>query len=208
VRLRILKKMPIIVRDIPILCTVLTGNIRLMFLDSNWRIRKELAVVMPEILQSMGQDYFSDNFLEDFLSLLKDDVGEVRVACAEALPLMTTPINAPWVHEKLFPGMNILCIFLHLLLFTVLVFYHFLKIILILSLDCFILTFLFYYLFYHLTVAVKELSGDEYLLRLSMISALQGLLKVSLNLSVNATCFILSVFCRWRVLRLFLVYIL
>jgi hypothetical protein len=119
VRLRILKKMPIIVRDIPILCTVLTGNIRLMFLDSNWRIRKELAVVMPEILQSMGQDYFSDNFLEDFLSLLKDDVGEVRVACAEALPLMTTPINAPWVHEKLFPGTNFLYVFLHLLSFTV-----------------------------------------------------------------------------------------
>ncbi len=127
VRLRILKKMPIIVRDIPILCTVLTGNIRLMFLDSNWRIRKELAVVMPEILQSMGQDYFSDNFLEDFLSLLKDDVGEVRVACAEALPLMTTPINAPWVHEKLFPGKNYLILFsiLYIYLFIVCLFVYF-----------------------------------------------------------------------------------
>ena len=108
VRLRILKKMPVIVRDIPTICTVLTGNIRLMFLDSNWRIRKELAVVMPGILLFMGQDYFSENYLEDFLSLLKDDVGDVRVACAEALPLMTTPTNAPWIHEKLFPGKNIL----------------------------------------------------------------------------------------------------
>ena len=106
VRLRILKKMPIIVRDIPLICTVLTGNIRLMFLDSNWRIRKELAIVMPGILLYMGQDYFSDNYLEDFLSLLKDDVGDVRVACAEALPLMTTTANAPWIHEKLFPGLN------------------------------------------------------------------------------------------------------
>lgn len=104
VRLRILKKMPIIVRDIPTICTVLTGNIRLMFLDSNWRIRKELAIVMPGILSFIGQDYFCENYLEDFLSLLKDDVGDVRVACAEALPLMTTPTNALWIHEKLFPG--------------------------------------------------------------------------------------------------------
>ena len=100
--------MPVIVRDIPIICTVLTGNIRLMFLDSNWRIRKELAVVMPEILLFMGQDYFSDNYLEDFLSLLKDDVGDVRVACAEAIPLMTSLTNATWIHEKLFPGLIII----------------------------------------------------------------------------------------------------
>ncbi len=83
-----------------------------------------------------------------------------------------------------------------------------LKIILIFSLYYFILTFPLHNLFYHLTAAVKELSGDEYLLRLSMISALQGLLKVSLNISIKTTYFILSVFCRWRVSRLFLIYIL
>ena len=44
--------------------------------------------------------------------------------------------------------------------------------------DCLILIFLIF-LSYYFTVAVKELSGDEYLLRLSMISALQGFLKVS-----------------------------
>ena len=39
--------------------------------------------------------------------------------------------------------------------------------------------------FFYFTVAVKELSGDEYLLRLSMISALQGFLKVSNHLFEN-----------------------
>lgn len=58
-----------------------------------------------------------------------------------------------------------------------------------LSLNYLILTFLFYNLISHITVAVKELSGDEYLLRLSMISALQGLLKVSIKLTMKVKYF-------------------
>jgi hypothetical protein len=104
VRLRILKKLPVIATEIPNLCTVLTEHMKRMFLDTNWRIRKELALVMPHILKSMGQDHFCDHFLDGFLALLKDDVGEVRLACAESLPKLTTAGNAMWVHERLFPG--------------------------------------------------------------------------------------------------------
>ena len=100
-----------------------------MFADTNWRIRKELALVMPPLLRSMGQDYFVDNFMVQFLALLRDGVGEVRLAGAESLPKLTTSSNADWVHEKLFP-------------------------------------------------AVRDLSADEYLLRMSMISALKGLMEV------------------------------
>ena len=66
----------------------------------------------------------------------------------------------------------------------------------LLSFDCFILD-LFIYSFFYFTVAVKELSGDEYLLRLSMISALQGLLKVSENLSEKLHLFFRLLFCKW-----------
>jgi len=54
---------------------------------------------------------------------------QVRIACAETLPKLTTAANATWIHEKLFP-------------------------------------------------AVRDLSGDEFLLRMSMIGALQGLMEV------------------------------
>ena len=106
VRLRIIKKLPIIATDIPNLCSVLTDHMKKMFVDTNWRIRKELALVMPDILKSMGQDHFCDQFLDHFLALLKDEVGEVRLASAESLPRLTTPSNATWVHERLFPGTN------------------------------------------------------------------------------------------------------
>lgn len=132
VRLRILKKLPIIASDIPNLCTVLTEHMKRMFSDSNWRIRKELALAMPDILRSMGQDVFCDQFLEPFLTLLNDDVGEVRVACAESLPRLATPSNVSWVHEKLFP-------------------------------------------------AVRDLATAGCLIRLSMISALQGLLEAEVS---------------------------
>ena len=104
VRLRIIKKLPIIATDIPNLCNVLTEHMKNMFVDTNWRIRKELALVMPDILKTMGQDHFCDQFLDQFLVLLKDDVGEVRLASAESLPRLTTSSNATWVQERLFPG--------------------------------------------------------------------------------------------------------
>lgn len=155
VRLRILKKIPTIVTAVPALCTALTDNMKAMFVDTNWRVRKELALVMPSVYTHMGQDYFVDNFMPLFLVLLRDGVGEVthpsapmlslsllslthpsppslvqvRIACAETLPKLTTAANATWIHEKLFP-------------------------------------------------AVRDLSGDEFLLRMSMIGALQGLMEV------------------------------
>lgn len=132
VRLRILKKLPLIATEIPTLCNVLTEHMKIMFVDTNWRIRKQLVVVMPDIIKSMGQDHFCDNFLDSFLVLLNDDVGEVRLACAESLPKLTTPANASWVHEKLFPS-------------------------------------------------VRELATGEYLIRLSMISALEGLLEAEIS---------------------------
>ena len=104
VRLRIIKKLPIIATDIPNLCNVLTEHMKNMFVDTNWRIRKELALVMPDILKTMGQDHFCDQFLDHFLVLLKDDVGEVRLASAESLPRLTDSSNATWVQERLFPG--------------------------------------------------------------------------------------------------------
>ena len=132
VRLRVLKKLPLIAKEIPNLCTVLTAHMRRMFVDTNWRIRKELALAMPEILRSMGQDHFCEQFLDHFLSLLNDDVGEVRLACAESLPKLATAANATWVHEILFP-------------------------------------------------AVRELATGRCLIRLSMISALQGLIEAEIS---------------------------
>ena len=104
VRLRIIKKLPIIATEIPNLCSVLTEHMKKMFIDTNWRIRKELALAMPDILKSVGQDLFCEKFLDHFLGLLNDDVGEVRLACAESLPKLTNASNAAWAHERLFPG--------------------------------------------------------------------------------------------------------
>jgi len=91
VRLRILKKIPTIVTAVPALCTALTDNMKAMFVDTNWRVRKELALVMPSVYTHMGQDYFVDNFMPLFLVLLRDGVGEVTHPSAPVLSLSPLP---------------------------------------------------------------------------------------------------------------------
>jgi HEAT repeat protein len=106
VRVRILKKLPLIAEEIPSLCTRLTEQVKGMFTDPNWRVRRELVLAMPAMVKFMGQDFFSDQFMASLLGLLKDGVDEVRSACGIALPQLTTPQNATWVHEKLFPAVR------------------------------------------------------------------------------------------------------
>jgi hypothetical protein len=95
VRLRILKKIPTIVTAVPALCTALTDNMKAMFVDTNWRVRKELALVMPSVYTHMGQDYFVDNFMPLFLVLLRDGVGEVRTLHPSAPVLSLSPLPHP-----------------------------------------------------------------------------------------------------------------
>jgi serine/threonine-protein phosphatase 2A regulatory subunit A len=147
VKLRILKKLDVIASYAPALCTRLTEQIKALFKDSNWRVRKQLGVVLPAVAKHMGLEYFSDNFLAEYLTLLKDGVDEVREGCAGQLASLVAASSANWVHDKVFP-------------------------------------------------TVRAMATDEFLIRLSMLSALQGLLMLeiperfqteTLALLINAT---------------------
>ena len=54
-------------------------------------------------LRHMGQDFFAENFLIEFLPMLRDEVEEVRTAAASVLPSLVTASNALWIQEKIFP---------------------------------------------------------------------------------------------------------
>lgn len=75
-----------------------------MFKDSNWRVRKGLALAMPALVKSISAEYFVEHFLTEFLLLLKDGVDEVRTGCTEALPRLIEPgqtaVSAAWFFEK------------------------------------------------------------------------------------------------------------
>jgi serine/threonine-protein phosphatase 2A regulatory subunit A len=147
VKLRILKKLDVIASYAPALCTRLTDHIKGLFKDSNWRVRKQLGVVLPSVTKHMGLEYFADNFLAEYLTLLKDGVDEVREGCASQLASLVSASSANWVHDKVFP-------------------------------------------------TVRAMATDEFLIRLSMLTALQGLLMLdiperfqteTLALLINAT---------------------
>ena len=132
VRLRVLKKLPVIAEEAPSLCTRLTDLLKGLFTNTNWRVRKELVLAMPAVVKHMGQDYFVSHFLAPSLLLLRDGVDEVRVASATALALISglAPVN--WIYDNVFP-------------------------------------------------AIRSMSTDDYLVRLTMLTALQGLLRNELN---------------------------
>jgi serine/threonine-protein phosphatase 2A regulatory subunit A len=53
--------------------------------DASWRVRKQLAVSLPELCRDVGDQTASKRLLPIFVKLLKDKEAEVRAAAAEAL---------------------------------------------------------------------------------------------------------------------------
>lgn len=108
VRLRVIRKIPIIAEEAPSLCTRLTEHFKALYSSPNWRVRKELLLSMPAVVKHMGQDYFVEHFLSALLLLLRDGVDEVREACAATIPSIASTGSVPlsWVFEKLFPSVR------------------------------------------------------------------------------------------------------
>jgi len=109
VRLRVIKKVPIIAQKVPALCTKITPSLKIMFGENNWRVRKELVLAMPAIVEFMGSDFFSESFLAEYLARFKDGVSEVREAATTVLPHMVKAASAPWVYDNLFPTVRAMC---------------------------------------------------------------------------------------------------
>eukprot|EP01042_Synura_sphagnicola_P002137 gene2137-2553_t len=103
VRLRVIKKLPLIAELVPALCTRITPSLKVMFGESNWRVRKELVLAMPAIVKFMGTEYFIEHFLQEYLTRFKDGVNEVRYAAAQSLPDMLDSSGPPWVYDQVFP---------------------------------------------------------------------------------------------------------
>ena len=51
----------------------------------------------------MGQDFFADNFLAEYLPTLRDEVDEVRTAAAAILPRLVAASTPLWIQEKILP---------------------------------------------------------------------------------------------------------
>lgn len=103
VRLRIIKKTPLIAEKIPDLCAKITPSLKLMFTESNWRVRKELVLTMPAVAKHMGVDFFTEHFIGEYLARMKDGVHDVRHAATSTLPHMVTAVSAGWVYDNVFP---------------------------------------------------------------------------------------------------------
>jgi serine/threonine-protein phosphatase 2A regulatory subunit A len=108
VRLRLIKNLDLIAAELPTLCGQLTATLKSHFQDKNWRVRKYLVEAMPAILRQMGQEFFTDNYVADFLPSLGDEVEEVRTSAAKMLPLLASASTPLWIQETIFPTIKAL----------------------------------------------------------------------------------------------------
>lgn len=106
VRLRVIRKLHIIAKELPALCQKLVEPLKIMFKDTNWRIRKQIASCMNYIVKHLTAEYFCEHYINDFLALLKDGVGEVRNETALTIPLLISSCTAPWFQDRLFPSIR------------------------------------------------------------------------------------------------------
>ena len=107
VRLRVLKNLGKITRELPSLCQQrLTVHLVKMFKDGNWRVRKEIGHAMSLVIPDMGYEYFKENFLGEFLPLLKDDVDEVRSELATSLSVIAHTVPEAIFVEVFLPSIR------------------------------------------------------------------------------------------------------
>ena len=85
---------------------------------------------MPVVITSLGIPYFEENFMTEFLGMLRDSVNDVRADAAKTLSLVAPSLGVDFTYDKIFP-------------------------------------------------AVRSMCKADYLLRLSMLAALEGLIKAN-----------------------------
>lgn len=108
VRLRIIRKVSVIAEESPALSARLTSILKDMYTNTNWRVRKELLLAMPAVVQHMGEEHFTDHFLELVIKQLTDGVDEVREAATTAIHQICalSSNQHDYVYEKLFPSVR------------------------------------------------------------------------------------------------------
>lgn len=106
VRLRIIRKVPMLAEEAPTLCSKLTDSIKLAWKDSNWRMRQACLQVAPALARHLGRDYFMDNFLNILIEKLRDEVQEVRHACPDALGGVSRVLGAEITMERIYPPLR------------------------------------------------------------------------------------------------------
>jgi len=109
IRIRMLKKYHLLVAAVPALCIQLTDVLKAQFTDSNWRVRAQMVTSIPAVIVNLGVPYFEENFLAEFLGMLRDSVDDVRVEAAKTLSKVVPLVGAEFTYDKIFSAVRSMC---------------------------------------------------------------------------------------------------
>jgi len=105
VKINILRELPSLTRFLAQMKEITSMVAELSKYDLNWRVRECVALIAPSIAESVGIDAFASSFLQIYLSLLADQVADVRAACVSGIYKIYTVASegkdgAAWIQKN------------------------------------------------------------------------------------------------------------
>ncbi|KAH0791600.1 ARM repeat-containing protein [Histomonas meleagridis] len=70
---------------------------------SDWRVKKGIALLLPEVAKTTKETKFNRKFLPIVKSLLKDDASEVRNSTVKGLSELTAHFGGKWIKANVIP---------------------------------------------------------------------------------------------------------
>lgn len=82
---------------------VVVESILNMTKAQNWRVRESVSFLLPNLAEARGVTFFEEYLLDPWMTLLLDQVAEVRLACVAGMPKLLTITGAVWIQREIIP---------------------------------------------------------------------------------------------------------
>lgn len=70
---------------------------------TNWRVREAVGFLLPHLAEARGVSFFEETLLEIWMTLLLDQVADVRSSCVMGMAKLLTVTGASWIQSQILP---------------------------------------------------------------------------------------------------------
>jgi len=102
VQLNILSKLWRVTRLLDQMDAVVSSVVS-MSKNPNWRVRQAVGLLLPHLAEARGVAFFQEQLLDVWMTLLMDQVADVRTACVNGMPKLLSVTGSSWVQREIVP---------------------------------------------------------------------------------------------------------
>jgi serine/threonine-protein phosphatase 2A regulatory subunit A len=102
VQLHILSKLSRVTRLLDQM-DVVVESVVAMSKNPNWRVRESVGFLLPHLTEARGVGFFQNQLLDVWMTLLMDQVADVRTACVNGMPKLLSVTGSSWIQREIVP---------------------------------------------------------------------------------------------------------